>query len=205
MAKGLLYLTLWAVQLVVIAALASPAWMQGQVEGEKAAVERYLGAETAQDLERRADALFRLIMVDSGIVRTVEAAFLPDPTKPTMGGQDIPVVFDFMRRSLRSFWFVVYQSLYRALLLAQWMPSLGVVLFASLVDGAGVRRINKVVMRYANPVRYRAGSRALVALLVVPLFYLTLPVNVSPIVIPAWFFLVSGAVILVMANAQHRI
>ena len=58
---------------------------------------------------------------------------------------------------LASFWLVIYQMLYRTLLLAGWMPILGVVLAAAIVDGAVGRQISKSLERYANPVRYRAG------------------------------------------------
>lgn len=205
MARALLFLTMWVIQLALIAAFASHTWIRGQVEHEKAAVALYLGEEAARDLERRADAVFRLTMVNSGIVATANAALLPDPLGPRLGGQDVPVVFDFMGRTLSNFWYVVYQSIYRVLLLAEWVPVLGLVLVASVIDGAVSRKVNKAAMRYANPVRYRAGMRALVALLVIPLFYLTLPISVSPVVVPFWFFLLAGLTMAVIANAQHRI
>ena len=91
------------------------------------------------------------------------------------------------------------------MLLADWIPILGVVLGATIVDGAVARLINKTTRRYANPVRYRTGTRVLIALGVVPLFYLSLPINVAPVVIPVWYFAAAGTVIVVMANAQHRI
>ena len=69
----------------------------------------------------------------------------------------------------------------------------------------GARLINKTTHQYANPVRYRTGIRVLIALGVVPLFYLSLPINVAPVVIPVWFFAAAGTVIVVMVKAQHRI
>ena len=205
MARGLLYLTLWGMQLLLIAVLATPAWMSAQVEAEKASVDRFLGETTAQDLERRVDALFRLTMVDSGLIRAVERTFLPDPNEPQMAGREVPLVFSFMRRSLRTFWFVVYQSMYRFLLLMEWVPFLGAMIGAAFLDGLVARRINQRAMRYANPVRYRSGMRVMVALLVVPAFYLSVPFNVPPAIVPVWFFALSGVLILVIANAQHRI
>ena len=197
-------MTLWAVQVAIVVVMASPAWMSAQIAGEKAAVATYLGDARAQDISTRSDALFRLLMVDSGVVGTVERGLLPQPGG-RMGDSDIPWLFGWVERSVRTLWFVVYQAIYRLLLLADWVPVLGVVLAAAVVDGGVARSINKSTHQYANPVRYRAGIRALVGLFVVPLFYLSLPVNVTPVVIPVWFFAMAVTVIIVMANAQHRI
>ena len=41
--------------------------------------------------------------------------------------------------------------------------------------------------------------------MVVPLFYLSVPFNVPPVLVPLWFFAVAAVVIVVMTNAQHRI
>ena len=204
MARALVYLTLWAVQVGIVAVMATPAWMSAQIASEKAAVERYLGKAQAEDLSTRSDALFRVWLVESGVVGAVERALLPQPGG-RMGDRDIPVLFDRVERSLRTLWFQLYQGIYRLLLLADWIPILGVVLGAAVVDGAVARLINKSTHQYANPVRYRTGVRVLIALGVVPLFYLTLPINVAPVVIPVWFFAAAGTVIIVMANAQHRI
>ena len=57
---------------------------------------------------------------------------------------------------------------------------------------------------YANPVRYRTGIHLSIALRVVPLFCLSLPINVPPVVIPVWLLAAAGTVIIVVANAQHR-
>ena len=204
MARALVYLTLWAVQVGIVAVMATPAWMSAQIAREKAAVETYLGQARAEDLSTRSDALFRVLLVESGVVGTVERALLPQPGG-RMGDRDIPWLFDWIGRSLRTFWFQLYQGIYRLLLLADWVPILGVVLGAAVVDGAVARLISKATHRYANPVRYRTGIRVLIALVVAVLFYLSLPINVSPVVIPVWFFAAAATVIVVMANAQHRI
>ena len=204
MARGLVFATLWGLQLAIVVVFASPAWMRDQVEGETAAVERYLGAEAAEDLTARSEALFRLLLVDSGAMEAVRAAFLPQPGQQ-LGGRDVPVLFDWMERVLNTLWLVCYQMIFRALLLADWVPSLGVVIGAAIVDGAVSRNIKKSARQYANPVRYRAAIRTLVALLIVPLFYLSLPFSVSPVVVPGWFLCVAAAVMLGIANAQHRI
>ncbi len=197
-------MALWALQLGIVLVFASPAWMQQQIEGEKRAVARYLGEEQARDLGGRADALFEVVLVETGIRQAVEAALLPRRGE-TLGGQRVPVVFDWMARVLGSLWLVVYQAIYRVLLLADWIPILGAMLVAAIVDGAVGRQIGKSVARYANPVRYRAGIRILLFFMVVPLFYLSFPFNIPPVLIPLWFFAVAGTVIVVISNAQHRI
>lgn len=204
MARALACLALWALQLSLVVVFASPDWLVGQIVGEKAAVERYLGQAEARDLSLRCDALYRVLIVDSGLREALEAALLPQPEE-TIGGQRVPVIFEWMARVLASFWLVLYQMLYRTLLLAGWMPILGVVLAAAIIDGAVGRQISKSLERYANPVRYRAGARLLLALMVVPLFYLSVPFNVPPVLVPLWFFAVAAVVIVVMTNAQHRI
>lgn len=204
MARGLVFLTLWMLQLGIVVIVASPSWMRAQLAAEKAAVALYLGEAQARDLSDRSDAVFRVLLVNTGAVSTAERAFLPRPS-PRMGDKDIPVLFDWMGRVLTTFWFVLYQGIYRALLMAEWIPVLGAVLGAAVVDGAVARSINKSTCRYANPVRYRAGIRTLIALLVAPMFYLSIPFSVPPVVIPLWFFCLAGGVIVVMANAQHRI
>jgi len=85
------------------------------------------------------------------------------------------------------------------------MPYLGILLLAAFIDGLVERKIRIKTGEYANSVRYRAGIRALLILLVIPLLYLTLPISVPPLIVPIWIFSASVVLMLVAGNAQHRI
>ena len=100
---------------------------------------------------------------------------------------------------------MAYQAIYRLLLFSEWMPYLGILILAAVIDGLVERKIRKKNRGYANPVRYRAGIRLLIILFVVPLLYLTLPISVTPLLVPAWIFAAGAVLMLVTANAQHRI
>lgn len=206
MARALLLLLLWVIQIAAVAVFTSSTWLQDQIVKEKVSVHAYLGSETARQISNRADDRFQQLFVDTEVVDHVYRFLIPDDSVPKHGTDGLaPWFFDWLDDSLRTFWFVAYQAIYRLSLFSEWMPYLGILILAALVDGLVERKIRKKNRGYANPVRYRAGIRLLVVLFVVPLLYLTLPLSVTPLLVPVWIFAAAAVLMLVTSNAQHRI
>jgi len=206
MARALLLVLLWVIQVAAVAVFTSSTWLQEQIAQEKMGVQAYLGEETAHHLSAKADDGFRRMFVDTEVVSHVYRFLIPDDSVPKHGTEGLaPWFFEWLDDSLRTFWFVAYQAIYRLLLFSEWMPYLGILILAAVIDGLVERKIRKKNRGYANPVRYRAGIRLLIILFVVPLLYLTLPISVTPLLVPAWIFAAGAVLMLVTANAQHRI
>ncbi|MGI9295060.1 MAG: DUF4400 domain-containing protein [Pseudomonadales bacterium] len=206
MARVLLFLLLWCLQITLVAVFASSAWIQEQIAKEKDSVHAYLGGDTASHIGKRADESFQSLFVDTQVVDGLYGYLIPNAKTPKHGTEVLaPWFFSWLDDSLQTFWWVAYQAIYRLILFSEWMPYLGILLLAAIVDGLVERKIRKKTGDYANSVRYRAGVRALLVLVIIPLLYLTLPISVSPLIVPIWIFSVSIVLMLVAGNAQHRI
>ena len=206
MARALLLLLLWIIQVAAVAVFASSTWLQEQIVQEKKSVQAFLGEDTARLISVKADDRFRQTFVDTEVVRHVHRFLIPDESVPKHGTEGLaPWFFEWLSDSLQTFWFVVYQAIYRLLLFSEWLPYLGILILAAGIDGLVERKIRKKNRGYANPVRYRAGIRLLIVFSIVPLLYLTLPISVTPLLVPLWIFGAAAVLMLVTANAQHRI
>ena len=202
----MLFLLVWILQLALIVIFVDSAWLQQQIATESRSVTDYLGAGTAAQLSAQTDAAFRSAFVNTEIIRHLHDYLIPNATVPKHGTDELaPWFFIWLEDSLRTFWLVMYLAIFRVLLFAVWTPYLGVLVLAALIDGLVHRKILKQNLGYANPVRYRAGMRALVVLLIAPLLYLTVPVNASPLIVPIWLLGLSVVLMVVAKNAQHRI
>jgi hypothetical protein len=206
MARVLLFLVLWGLQIALVAVFASAKWIQAQIVKEKHSVQTYLGEDTATHISKRADESFQALFVDTEMVDGLYGYLIPDASTPKHGTEGLaPWFFSWLHDSLQTFWWLAYQAIYRLFLFSQWMPYLGILLLAAFIDGLVERKIRIKTGEYANSVRYRAGIRALLILLVIPLLYLTLPISVPPLIVPIWIFCASVVLMLVAGNAQHRI
>lgn len=173
---------------------------------ERGHVSSYLGSGRAAQLDEQAKDWYKKLFTDSRLVSGSYWWLLPDRSKPTHGmGNLAPWLFTWVEARLDTFWWVIYQAVFRVQLLLQWLTYLLPLLLAALIDGVIQRQVKKRSHGYANPVRYHAAWHAITALFVVPPLYLSTPFSLHPIVIPAWAVLLSLAVVALFANIQQRL
>lgn len=206
MGRAVLLAMLWLLQAAIIALAFKASWIEEQLRGEQSYVEGYLGETAANDLSGRSAAIYKRWFVDTQIVARSYEALIPDRSGPQHGMEGLaPWLFGWLEARLDTAWWMVYQAIYRSLLFLRWLPYLGALLAASMLDGFVERKIKKTTHQPANNVRYHTSARAVLLLAFLLLFYLSLPINVHPIVVPAWGFLLAIASMVMAANAQHRI
>ena len=206
MGRAVLLAMLWLFQALIIAVAFSGNWIEEQLRGEQSYVEAYLGEAAASYLSGRSAAIYKSWFVDTQIVASTYEALIPDGSRPQHGMEGLaPWLFTWLEKRLDTGWWMVYQAIYRSLLFLYWIPYLGVLLGAAAIDGFVERKIKKTTHQPANAVRYHTSARTVLVLAFMPLLYLSLPINVHPILVPAWAFLLAIASMVMAANAQHRI
>lgn len=206
MANAMIIMLIWVAQISLVVVFADSGWLQAQIVNEKQGVADYLGADLVTSLGARADAAFRSFFVNTGVIDSVHRFLIPNADVPKHGTEGLaPWFFVWLDDSLRTFWLMAYQGIFRFLILSEWLPYMGALLLAASVDGLVIRKVRKENLGYANPVRYRLGVRALVVLAVVPLIYLTAPISITPLFAPIWVIALSMVLMMVAANAQDRI
>lgn len=206
MVRAIVILLLWGLQTAIIVTAVDAAWIAEQLRREERQVASYLGGDTAAHLNRRARTIYRAAFIDTGVAPGTYDRLLPDPSRPKHGLEPLaPWLFEWLRERLDAVWWLAFQAIHRAMLLLHWMSYFAVILVAVLVDGLVARKVKHANHGHSNVIRYRAGVRALLALLLAPLVYLTVPISVHPVVIPAWLLVSAAALWITTANLQKRI
>ncbi len=199
-------LFVWLLQACVIAIAVNAGWVEKQLSQEKAHVEAYLGNETAIYLSSETSGLYKKLFLDTHIVSGTYKRLIPDKNKPQHGMEGLaPWLFIWIEERLDAFWWLVYQGIYRLLVIVQWLPYLLALIMAAFVDGLVDRQVKISEYGYANPVRYQIARRSLIILMSVPLLYLSFPLNIHPMVIPAWVCCIALTIMVFVANAQQRL
>lgn len=206
MARIMFYILIWVAQVALVALLVNSSWVQEQVHNEKVSVEKYLGQNTSIYLVDVTGSVYQSIFLDTGIVSSSYALFLPDRSEDQKGMENLaPWLMVWMEERLDAFWWLVYQAIYRTEIFLQWLPYLLPLLLVSLGDGLVQRKVQKSEYGYANPVRYHAAWHALTIFTVLPLLYISLPLAVHPLAVPLWAISISAIGTVLFANIQHRI
>jgi len=199
-------LLIWIVQATVIVLLVNAEWVQQQSVVEKERIARDVGEQRSASMMRRAQALYEGWFTETGIRQQTYRRLLPDPSQPRSGVEGLaPWFFEWLKCRLDAFWALVFLGLCRAHLLLEWVPLLTASGAAAIIDGLVQRRIKRFNHALASADKYLMAKWGLTALLFVPLVYLSSPIAVTPLVVPAWGACLSLTCMLLVANAQHRI
>lgn len=206
MARVLVLLILLILQGALIVLLVNAAWVERQCAAEQARIEAYLGPARQERIERHALALYRSWVVDSGAVTRSYERLLPDRTAAQHGMEGLaPWFFAWLERRLDAFWWLVFQAIYRAQVVVEWLPYVGVLAAVSTADGMLQRQVRRASAGYASADRYTLARRALLILSFLPFAYLCLPLSIHPVVVPLWGVLLAVALAVFAANAQHEV
>jgi len=206
MARVLALLILLILQGVLIVLLVNAAWVERQCAGEQARIEAYLGSVRQDHIRQRALGIYRGWFVESGAVTRSYERLLPDRTKAQYGMEGLaPWFFVWLERRLDAFWWLVFQAIYRAQVIGEWLPYIGLLAAVSSADGMLQRQVRRASAGYASADRYTLARRALMILGFLPFVYLSLPLSIHPMAIPIWGVLLSIALAVFAANAQHEV
>lgn len=206
MIRALLVLLVWAVQATLICLLVTDGWVEREFSEERSLVASELGSQRANALAGRAERAYRRWFVDNGRVAGSYATVLPDHTVPQQGMENLaPWAFRWAGHRLDAFWWLAYQAVYRLFLLGVWFPYVAVASGAALIDGLVRRQIKRANSGYASGDRIAIARAGLLVLLLGPLFYLSLPIAVPPMMLPLGGAGLALLCSLYAANIQHRI
>ena len=114
-------------------------------------------------------------------------------------------MWPYVQSRIEVMWLTIYQAVQRFGVIALWAPYFLPILIPSLIHGYTVREIKKVSYGYASPVIYHAAGKTLIAALFLPLFYITLPIAIHPMLVMIWGVCVSLLMLALSANVQKQI
>lgn len=209
MTKGrvLLILILWAIQVLVIGVLLPMDWLDRQVQREQEMTAAWLGQNTTEIVVNRANDLFTSAFDDTGLI---DASFRLVPTREereaSVGMEDLGApAWPYVNERLQIMWLTVYQGISRLSMLMLWLPYFLPIILPALIHGWTIREIKKVSYGYASPVVYHSAAHSLVALIFLPLFYITIPIAVHPAFVLAWGIGFAVTVLALASNFQKQL
>ena len=206
MTRLLAYLVLYVVQAALILLLVDAQWVEKELLRERTWTTEQWGETSAQHIQRQAAARYEAAVVASGAVAWSYSALIPDPRVSQQGMEVLaPQLFVWLRHRIDALWWLVYQALYRLQLIRAWLPYIGSVAFAAMVEGLVQRAVKRANVVSASGDRYAIAQGGLLILLIAPLLYLSAPLAVTPLCIPVWGGLVAVCVGLLSANLQQEV
>jgi hypothetical protein len=186
--------------------VANAMWVKKQLDDERAFVGTYLGEKTGNYIDEKTDEIFtRWFVQTRAVEHTYDFLLFNRSYLKRVVRSIAPAVLRWIQQRLEAFWWLVYQSLYRLILAAQWAPYLLPIIFACIVDGYYQRKIYKSEMAYANTVHYHVAWNIITFLLLAPIVYVAIPVSIHPLFVPAWGIIMAGATYLLFSSLQHRL
>jgi len=203
--KVLLILIVWVLEVTIVLLFLQGDVLERAMETERGYVTGYLGEATSNEIKQQSDATYIKYIKSSGVEESVYDFFIPVKNSKTGLEEMSPWLFEWMEERLDTFWWAVYQFIYKFNLFVSWLPYLLPLLAAALVDGFMVRERKKFESGYSSPLRYDYALMSLYFLLFVPLLYITTPVAVHPLWVPIWGVLLCSANIVLSSNIQQRI
>jgi hypothetical protein len=206
MARVFALLLLWLMQTGLVVLLVNAEWVSEQARLEQTSVARQFGQSRYAHLERNARSIYDAWFIETGIQAQSYARLLPDPTQPQRGMEGLaPWFFEWLKRRLNAFWWLVFQGICRVLVLREWLSMLLLVGAVAALDGLIQRQIKRSRHALASADRYLFARRALLCLLFAPFVYLSLPMAITPSAVPIWGACLAIVVALLTTHAQHRI
>lgn len=186
---------------VAILIFAEPDWMENQIQSELNDFVSMAGEESGEKVIARATNWYTLIFKDTGAESTINKTIGYDNNAETNEGiRDAGA--DFSRgiaKSLKTFWLMMYQSMFRLSVLSYWLVFFGAIVVASAVDGYIKRRIKQHNFGWTSVNVFRMSAKILVFCPFAILTYITFPI------IPAEIQLLPIAILLVVAIAVHHL
>lgn len=205
MARVLLLTVLWLLQAALIVLLANAEWVSSETAAERASIAAQFGDRRYGQVQSRASHWYEEWFVHSGAEAESYRRLLPVQDHPQHGMEGIaPWFFEWLRHRLDAFWSLMRQAIFRVQVLREWSLLIGLIALAAWVDGFVQRQIARSRHELASADRFLLARRVFLGLAFAPFLYLTLPLAVTPYVVPVWGLAFALTLMLLTAHAQHR-
>lgn len=206
MTRAFVLLVLWLLQATLVVLLVNAEWVGDQARLEQASVAQQFGQSRYSQLDTRARAIYAAWFIETGIRAQSYARLLPDSSRPQHGMEGLaPWFFEWLKHRLDAFWWIVFQAICRVQVLREWLTLLLFIGGVSALDGLIQRQIKRSYNALASADRYLFARHSLLCLLFAPLLYLSLPIAITPYVVPIWGACLAITLTLLTSHAQHRI
>lgn len=192
------HLFLWIIllfaQFVIVMFYFEPSEIYKSIEKEQSITVNILGDTTEGVIRSSADKKFEAHIIDNNLVEKSHSFF----SRKTKIGET-------MSDSIEVFWSSIYQVYQRFMLILYWFKYLFILVIPAIIHGFVKRRIMLYEAGWSSPVRYHASLHALVAMIGIPLIYLTFPFAVNTLIVPIWMALTAISITSFVSNIQKRI
>ena len=186
----------------------SPQNVASTMAKEGIKIENALGTETLRELDKRTSISFNSLFLESGIYAGIWHTFIPTEDERQNSGRLKNVgsgLFRWVEDKLNVCMFLLFQLLHRVHLMVMWLPSVFLVLAASVYSGYNLRKIKQGNFAFASPTAHRAAIRGIIVMLTLLPLYFFLPMAVSPYVYPVLYILWSFMIMGIISNIAKRI
>lgn len=203
-------LTAWllVIELGVILLLVPGTWTERAIARESALVEQWLGVQTRDWIEDRADGWFQASIIDSGFYASAHHTLIPteEEKAASRGMRDMGAAwFVWIEGRLDALVSLVRQFYARVAMVLVWAPYLLILFVPAAYDGVMTRRIKRTNFDYASPVLHRYSLRG-IALVAIGLFIaFSAPFALNPLIIPVAMMVCCVLIGLALSNLQKRI
>lgn len=179
-----------------------------RVKAEVAKTEALFGNTSAKSIVHQANSYFDAIFVQTGLIsfgskgksseEDVVAAKASTPLGATMGKLS-DKTNDYMDALLIQ----GYALTLRLVLMMQWLPYVLPFVAGVVIHGLAIRKIKFDTGGMISPMIYAGGLHMMVIIMLFPILYLILPIQLTPMFIPYWLVISAVPTILVLSNIQR--
>lgn len=189
--------------LIVMPFAIPPEDTMARLANEQQAVSAIFGADTANRVTKSANAAYKSLFVETGIVRLVSGATTTKAnSSKSIFNRDLNVsAGSQVNRYLQSVLNSIYGLVFRIHVVMLWLFYVGIFLMAAAVDGNMQRKVKNATAVPISAVQYSLGLHLVIALMFAPLVYMVLPVSVTPWFMPTWAVIAALPLSRAVANA----
>lgn len=196
----LFWLFITLLQYVIMIAYSSPEHIYSVIEKERTMLESVMGVDGKENIVTRSEAYMKDYFVDSGAVSGSYDLIVPKDVL----GDDSSIVSGF-KEKLEVFWASLYQTIQRLIIIFFWFKYLLILFIPALITGLVIRKIKIAEYGYTSPVRYHASLHTMIAMLLVPNIYLSLPIAIHPWVVIIWIIAAAYVFSSFVSNIQKKL
>lgn len=179
-----------------------------RIKGEVAQTDALFGNVSARDIVRQTNGYFDAMFVQTGLTalgskgrssdEEVERTKSSSPLGTTMGK-----LADSTNSYIDALIAQGYALTLRLVLMLQWVPYIAPFAVSVAVHGLAIRKIKFDTGGMISPMVYAGGLHMMVIILLFPVLYLILPIQLTPMFVPYWLVISAIPTILVLSNIQR--
>lgn len=202
-----LHIKLWlALLLLVFLAtpmIASEQQLRANAGHELQLMRAALGKEVTNTIVRLANGIHNALFVRTGVMDGLQGKTTYEAERRNAGhslGGGFYTFTSVMNNYLLSMIILLYITILRLVMVAQWLPFLLPFLAAAAVDGVVQHKILHASVAVSNPVKLKLALHALVAGMALPVLYLLSPFAISPYFMLVWAIAVAFPLVVLISE-----